>query len=659
MKQLVKENVLRYHFNNTNRCFAGCGAIISRECCDIAHIIAESCGGTYTSNNLRVTCKYCNRSGQTENLFDYIIRNNLTPPFSDEKFIIHVYGGDALVEPVKLEKRDIREVVLSRVRDGGPVGIISAATGCGKTSLAMEIVGKFISGRILLWVTEMNVVVKSQFTRRNILGWRDAGIMPDNAVYLFNSHLKYCNEFPSTCIIACTHATARLYHTKVTADPRFVGFVIDECHDEVNGPVTSELFSEIAPRATVRLGLTATPRQKTAAGGLFAAKLDMAAPRYLLEYSIFEALRDGHVRFPECKFARISGPKDATMLAMGDSVSRNIMTIVLESATRKGIIWADNVDSSRDIYNIILPELRAAGVAVYLDNSKMRTDRTEHAGRIFRDATGNCVIVACERYRAGVDVRGLSFGIICGRDCKNITTIIQCLGRLTRLEPFTAVFAELGVTEDAETYRSNLRARLLDYYEHISRHCELELKYNGGKVSLVPRVGDGAAAPPVYFSMLEGVEICELARFTADEMMAELRARLGFLIDDEYLRRVFAAAGLKSAAEIEAFLENGCGGCGELGRWWGIMRYLSSGVNWNRILGVVGDFYPDFAAARQAMNRLVGALTIADVAGKSDSQIYENILRERDKKLPPNPTNVYGLPNLGQLVVINRRKLKN
>jgi hypothetical protein len=642
----------RYFISGRANCYA-CGVPVAADGgWDVAHILAAACGGGNGPENLRVTCQYCNRSCGKEHLFDYMIRNRMYAR-DDPIFSAHARISTTVpITPRILEPRHIRAHVAGF---DVPVGIIAAATGCGKTSLAIELVCKHIRGRILLWITQMSTVVDSQFTRANVLGWKESGIMPPETFVLFGSHLSSLTEFPPTCIVACTHARMRKHHGKITSDPRFVGFVVDECHDEINGPETLQILRDLAPRSHVRVGITATPRRNPRVDPIFAPRpIDAATgeARYLLEYNIFEALRDGYVRWPRCEFARIdaasahgdTSPGDCRGVGNLETLRRYITDIVSRAHTRKGIIWCDSVESASFLHG----ELRKwFDFPVLLDHSKYLTGHSVKTAAIFREAPRDCIMVACEKYRAGVDMRGLSFGIVCGKSRVGITTIIQCIGRLTRLEPFGAIFAELMVTESADEYRADMRRRILDFYESFSRLKPVVLKCPRGAFEF-KFVGSECG---VTFNLLDSLELCELLKFTADEMTELLRTRYGFKVDTEYLRGYFERVGVTSVRDVERHLE-GYGDAveSEVARWWSIVRYFATPPDWGTILGLCGDYYATAEEARRAVYGLMRSRTIP-ISGQI-SDIY-TVACTHDKKLPPDPLGMYRLTSMREIINVD------
>lgn len=646
-----------YFCTESYGCFAGCGAIISRDLpnWDRSHVVAKWCGGGDNIENLRPCCIYCNRSSQTEHLFHFMKRCGFTPSVSDALFeqyksqIIHVIDI--------LEPRAIRTQVFKAAQL--PVGIISAATGCGKTSLAIEAVGQYLNDKILLWMTEMNIVIGSQFTRKNILTWKANKILPADTVILFNSHLKLCKEFPTTCIIACTHATARLHYQKVSNDPRFLGFVVDECHDMLEGDVTHEFLRELVPLSKIRIGLTATPKYTNKCGAIFCPDydgrklidVDSFPPRMLLEYSIFEALRDGYIRWPRVEISRVNG--GSVFTCDGPALLARLINIIMRSSTRKGIIWCDGIIESKFVHDLIKKTIQNMGIKISIDNSRNGPPHDQE----FRETASNIIIIACERYRTGVDIRGLSFGIICGNERKGITTIIQCLGRLTRREPFDAIFADLMIVESTASYRASVLNLLVDSYGKMSKYCEVVMKSHAGRIDFAYTIGNhDIISTIISFNFISDLELCEL-KFTTDELLTAIKERLGLNIDYDYLKKLFAEMNITTARAAEQYLENTIDL--ELRRWWNIMRYHAEGLNWNKIFGLEGDYYPDAESARRVISKLIpNILTLINCAGKNDVEIYDTIIMQADPRLPPNPVSHYKLPNIDIVLSINRRNLK-
>lgn len=79
----LRQEVWRNYFNEaeTGKCYA-CGIVVQRRnrgwhC---SHVKPHSKGGPDKLENLRVCCGKCNLSMGTENLYAYILRNNLSGP---------------------------------------------------------------------------------------------------------------------------------------------------------------------------------------------------------------------------------------------------------------------------------------------------------------------------------------------------------------------------------------------------------------------------------------------------------------------------------------------------------------------------------------------------------------------------------------------------
>ena len=73
-------------------------------------------------------------------------------------------------------------------------------------------------------------------------------------------------------------------------------------------------------------------------------------------------------------------------------------------------------------------------------------------------------------------------------------------------------------------------------------------------------------------------------------------------------------------------------------------------INWNKVLGIMGDFYP-YDEAVQQIRKLVNVLDDDRLDSLSLSNIYE-IFRLRDNRLPPNPTEHYNKKSIRDIINI-------
>ena len=539
-------------------CFAGCGAIIDREydrggksyhAWDRAHVFAKSKNGDGSIANLRPTCITCNRSSQSEHLFTYMKINHRVPPWIDHAFNNHVVNESDIIQPRVLEHRPLRDKLLLI---GNPVGMINACTGSGKTSLAIELIGARLSKHIILWITEMNCIIESQFRTENILMWKNAGILPIDTTILFKTHLKHCTRFPSTCIIATTRACALDYYTKICYDERFLGFVVDECHRDPDGNATYNMLSTMIPLAEIRIGLTATPANKDRVNTIFNADYDgnnadeCNGVTTLVNYSLFDGLTDGCIRMPKLEFATVDGVGSVRNLKNPTDLISIITNIIDRSATRKGILWCDDIDQTKHVASLIRHALEQSGVAVYVSHSKINN---QHASGLFLERDRNCVMVTCEQYRQGADVRHLSFGILCGSQKHDIAVLVQMIGRLTRKEPHDAIFVDLMVSTNSEDYVQNVRNRILNYYEYTCRHVEVKYHCAGGRCTFT--FGNIA----IEFSVTGDISLQSFDfKFDFEDLMVMLREH-GSTIDVDYLRKLFTGLGLFKSHEIEKYLK--------------------------------------------------------------------------------------------------------
>ncbi len=148
------ESVWRAYFRAvaSHPCYMGCGAVINLDPVnyegekvgrnwDRSHIIADSMGGPDSVSNLRPACQTCNRKMGTAHMFDYMKENRLTPPIFDPAFEAHQYDG-LVIQSRAFKERTIRVETVDKLAKLPIKGMVFAATGCGKTAMVIEGVGK-------------------------------------------------------------------------------------------------------------------------------------------------------------------------------------------------------------------------------------------------------------------------------------------------------------------------------------------------------------------------------------------------------------------------------------------------------------------------------------------------------------------------------------
>jgi superfamily II DNA or RNA helicase len=653
------------------KCYAGCGTILPAggKFRHKGHILADFHGGSRNPENIRIICETCNLTMRTEHMFDWMKSYSRYPPTPDPAFISHKFDKNAVIKPIKYQHREIRYNIVTNIFSNTPVkGIIDAATGSGKTSMCIEGVGKFLPGKLLLWITGFKRVLESQFTMLNIKSWKDAGFIPRETSIQGKRALKFCESFPGTCIIHTTIATALKdsNYRKICHDPRFLGFVIDESHHS-DAPETSKMLLEMTslPTCEIAIGLSATHISTPTTKKIF------GETPFLASYTLMEAWRDGVIREVKIQCCMLqkdekeSSKDSPTSVTLFNKINnkkvllKNLKSIIDSTQTKKGILWCDwrsEADKwGRYLSDKLSKDDRYKQIQIYIDHTEKGEKESSEIGRIFRESDGNAIMIAAQKYAEGVDIKHLDFaGVISGNINSSDRIYLQRVGRILRYEgrPGPAIFCNFAVTTDLDDYTKKMRSVFIDFYhgakEMLGPTNDLDfyerVHFTSGNRIECTNGRKNAGEVTIMFEFLDDMHVIEIFEKQDAEFVAEMLYKTGHGISFNDIKELLRNMGIKSPAEAQKFLNN----CSvdefpKICKWWDIAKFLP--MDYTKLLDLDDSgCYQTLAEAKSALKKLEKTLSLNEL--KLPWNEKYKLLLAIDSKLPLNWQNVYNINNV-------------
>lgn len=648
----------------TEICFAGCGAILPLcgEFRHKGHVLSRYDGGTMDADNIRIICQTCNLQMRTEHMFSWMKRNGRKPPTHDEAFEAYAAADADLID---FRPRDLRHKVVNDVLKNLPVcGIINACTGSGKTAMCIEGIGAHLHGKILLWITEFDRILDSQFTPYNIASWKRAGFVPENTAFLGKAALKHCDEFPDTCIIYSTIDTARQYYSKVCHDERFLGFVIDESHHSDGNRTFDMLYKMKSTGCPVVLGLSATHTDSSRTRDLFGDN------PYLIDYTLLEGWRDGIIREVKvlcCMLKKklVGGGSQSGNVPLFDRVQnpevfiRNLKEILNRTQTRKGIIWCDRVDEADRWYEFIKQQFandhdhREHGkMRIYVDHTGVSNVITSVNQMEFNKCKKNAIMITAQKYGEGVDIKHLDFAGVISENANAAERVyLQRVGRLLRDEgrPGPALFCNFSVVTDLKTYTDQMKSVFIDYYNGIKR-MRVPPLYDGSggrsdrreSIEFDTNNNRIVCANGITFEFLDDVRVAEIFESRDAEFAADMLYNTGRGISFSEIKNVLKRHDVGDPADVQIFF----GSCCEdfypaIARWWHIAKYLP--MDYTRLLDLDNSqCYQTLQEARLALRAVENVMTVDQLKLIHWNDQYKEAMRI-DPRLPKDWRGMYNL----------------
>jgi superfamily II DNA or RNA helicase len=609
-------------------------------------------------------------------MFTWMKRFGRVPPYSDPDFNRHEFSEDLKPELTVFEPRELRKKVIDCLSRLPIRGIINACTGSGKTAMCIEGLGVHLRGKILLWITEFNVVLDSQFTPYNVASWKAAHFIPRETVILDKNALANCKYFPDTCIIYTTIDTAFNHYEKISSDPRFLGFVLDESH-HISGDKTFDMIKNMRSNiCQVAVGLSAT---HTSENNLHKTLETFGANPYLVDYTLMEGWRDGIIREVKvmmCNIERIDtgggGGDDDTLYSHvknRETLIDNLKLILEQTTTCKGIIWCEHIKEANAWYNYIRDALAGSHpeIRVYIDHTEVRESETIKSYNEFTKARQDAIMITAQKYGEGADIRNLDFaGTISAKESYSEHVFLQRVGRLLRKEGRSgpALYCNFAVTSSLDEYTSQMRNLMLEYFKGVRRYAvvpdnDAYRTYRGGIVcgeKTIECVLDSDGNKRLIFEFLDGVQIADIfkndAKFAAD-MMYDTGSGLSF---DE-IKAVLREHDIRTPEDAQIFF----GSCGadypKIAKWWDIAKYLV--MDYTDLLDLDNSqCYKTLEEAQIALRKLEKYLTDEYLDPKCDWSIRYRFLVSLDPKLPIDWQGIYKIYSEAKYWNPNIKKLK-
>lgn len=641
----------------TEFCFAGCGAIlpICGEFRHKGHVLSRYDGGTMEDDNIRIICQTCNLQMRTEHMFSWMKRNGRKPPTQDEAFEAYECGD--IVDFIDFQPRDLRHKVVNGVLKTLPVcGVISACTGSGKTAMCVEGIGAHLRGKILLWITEFDRILDSQFTPYNIASWKRAGFVPESTAFLGKMALNHCDEFPDTCIIYSTIDTARQYYTKICYDDRFLGFVIDESHHSDGHRTFDMLYKMKSTGCPVVLGLSATHTDSSRTRDLFGDN------PYLNDYTLLEGWRDGIIREVQllcCMIKKkLGGGSQSGNVPLFDRVQnpdvfiKNLKDVLHRTQTRKGIIWCERTDEADRWYEFIKREFAndLTKMRIYVDHTGVSNVIVSANQMEFNNCKKNAIMITAQKYGEGVDIKHLDFaGVISENTNAAERVYLQRVGRLLRNEGRSgpALFCNFSVVTDLETYTDQMKNVFIDYYNGVKR-LRVPPSYSGGTGDVRESVEFDTennriiCTNGITFEFLDDIRVAEIFEKRDAEFAADMIYNTGRGLSFSDIKKVLKDHQIDDPADAQIFF----GSCCEdfypaIARWWNIAKYLP--MDYTRLLDLDNSqCYQTLQEARLALREVENAMSIDQLKLIQWNDRYKEA-RRMDPRLPKDWRGMYNL----------------
>jgi len=632
-------------------CFAGCGAILSQSSgySQRGHVKSRYSGGSDDIANLRLVCGTCNLQMGTMNMFEWMKKYNRKPPVEDEEF--DEFPCEPL-EFIEFQQRELRYNV-SKIFEKLPVkGIINACTGSGKTAMCIEGIGRHITGKICLWITEYSRILESQFTPYNIGSWKAAGFVPQETAFLSKHALKECTEFPGTCIIYTTIDTARVYFKKVTEDPRFLGFVIDESHHS-DGNKTFTMLDEMKT-CDIVLGLSATHLDTSRTRNIFG---DVP---YLADYSLLEGWRDGIIREVKimcCMLKKtLPSSKDTNKVSLYDRIENpdllitNLEKILDKTKSRKGLLWCERQDDTNKWHNLLKTHYESEDIKIYIDHTGLTEKNNDDNQHNFMTAESDAIMVTAQKYGEGVDIKNLDFaGVITENPDASERIYLQRIGRLLRKEgrEGSGIFCNFSATIDLETYTDRMRDLFINYYNGVKRKLT-EVKYSGNsgnsskekvKITKTQVIVENSEIS-IMFEFLDEVHVAEIFEKDA-EFAADLLYNTGKGVSFVEIKNTLKRLGIKDPPTAQVFFNNCKAEYDKIYRWWEIAKFLP--MDYTKLLDLDNSgYYQTLQEAKIALSQAEKKLTVQQINLLHWTDRY-NEMRKIDPKLPVDWQGLYKL----------------
>jgi superfamily II DNA or RNA helicase len=335
-------------------------------------------------------------------------------------------------------------------------GIYYLATGLGKTFIEVCICLEHL--RIypndnILWITFRNDIIDGQVKIFNKF----------NNIFMLCNHGKLSNVQLSNTrgkvIVILRQSLNNINFSNFVIN----GIIYDECHDASKVSIkdndniyegqTYEILEKIreTQKLKYRIGFSATPltENQRQNQGIIRLYGENNTVNYMYQYSLIKGVENGWLLKPIINYIIIDDTNSLMKLfevflnkqyRTSDIVTRSKMLLPYESLLvklvneiigiinsmiiKKGIIWLPCVEMVKYMYDRLLRE--QIGVTVYFSSAKHDTNDT-----IFREINGNCIMLACDKFKTGFDAINLEFGInIQLNDSGHV--LIQKLGRFTR-----------------------------------------------------------------------------------------------------------------------------------------------------------------------------------------------------------------------------------
>lgn len=336
-------------------------------------------------------------------------------------------------------------------------GIYYLATGLGKTyvevCICLEHLRQYPTDNII-WITFRNDIIDGQLKTFDM--FKNTFIICNHGTL---NGINF-NNISGKVIVVLRQSLESIELTNRI----FNGIIYDECHDASKMSIkdtdivydgkTFELLEQIrkTQQLKYRIGFSATPltdsqRQNQGIIRLY-GKNDTV--NYLYKYSLVEGVENHWLLKPIINYnilddssslselfgvflnkKYINGKlkcRTSLLLPYEQLITKlihEIVKILNQMIIKKGIIWLSNTYMVRYMYNRIMNE-ELEGIDIYFSTAQYNEN-----DRIFRDATGNCLMLACDKFKTGFDGNNLEFGInLQLNDSGHV--LIQKIGRFMR-----------------------------------------------------------------------------------------------------------------------------------------------------------------------------------------------------------------------------------
>ncbi len=213
-----------------------------------------------------------------------------------------------------------------------------------------------------------------------------------------------------------------------------IGLIIhDECHNMTN--MTFKFLEKNKKRGVQIIGLSATPIKSYIDDEykMNTEYLTVERIRYIYgmnlisNYGMIRSIKEGLIEEPKIEYYEYMEDKRENIDNIYKIIEKNE-----EGRNNKMIMWCGTIENANNYYDILRKDEKYRRYKIYKDHSEEKDKSGYEEYRIKRE---RCILVCASKHREGSDIKMVDTCIFMDKTKKrNITTFIQCIGRIIRKE---------------------------------------------------------------------------------------------------------------------------------------------------------------------------------------------------------------------------------